>query len=100
MNNSKSDVAMFTLFLIPGIPKDILVYLAGLTPIKPLKFFTIYTTARFPAVFFSAYIGANLKTRNYLPVIIISVLAVVLFVVGLLKKDWLIDKLGHLKKNN
>lgn len=96
INSPKSEIAMFILFLIPGIPKDILVYIAGLTPIKPLKFFLIYTIARSPAIFFSAYIGANLETRNYFPVIIISIIACVLFAVGVIKKNQLINKLDIL----
>ena len=49
INSNKSEITMFLLFLIPGIPKDILTYLAGLTPIKPLRFFIIITIGRLPA---------------------------------------------------
>lgn len=96
INSPRSEIVMFLLFLIPGMPKDILVYISGLTPVKPLRFFLIFITARFPAIFFSAYIGANLETRNYLPAIITSVLACALFAVGLVKQNQLIDRMHDL----
>jgi uncharacterized membrane protein YdjX (TVP38/TMEM64 family) len=91
INSPKSEIAMFVLFLIPGIPKDTLVYIAGLTPIKPFKFLLIAMIARFPGLLGSAYIGANLQERHYLPVWIISAVALVLFVVGIFAKDKVID---------
>ena len=50
MNNPKSEIAMFILFLIPGMPKDFLSYLAGITPVKPMMFFMISGVARIPAL--------------------------------------------------
>jgi len=97
MNNPKSEIAIFILFLIPGIPKDALTYIAGLTPIKPLRFVLICTIARLPGLWGSAYIGANLQKKNYLPVWILSAAALVLFVAGLLLKDKIIDKLHRLR---
>lgn len=95
INNPKSEIAMFVLFLIPGIPKDIIVYIAGLTPIKPNRFFIVFTAARLPAMIGSSYIGANLQERNYLPVIIVSALACILFIAGVILKDKLIIKLNR-----
>jgi uncharacterized membrane protein YdjX (TVP38/TMEM64 family) len=96
VNSPKSEITMFLLFLIPGVPKDILVYLAGLTPIKPAKFFIIFTIARFPGLLASAFVGANFQRRDYLPVIIVSTIACVLFVVGLLAKEQIVHKLHKL----
>ena len=101
MNNSKSEIAMFILFLIPGIPKDILTYIAGLTPVKPLRFFVIITIGRLPALLASSYIGYNTQKGNYLIVIILSAAALVLFSAGILLKDRIIDKvqsMGQAKK--
>ena len=96
MNSDKTEITMFLLFLIPGIPKDILTYLAGLTPIKPLRFFIIITVARFPALMASSYIGYNTQKGNYLVVIILSAAALVLFTAGVLLKDRIISKMQSL----
>lgn len=102
MNSSKSDVAMFLLFLIPGIPKDILTYIAGLTPVKPLKFFAIITIGRLPALFGSSVIGSSTQKGDYLLVVILSVAALILFTAGLLLRDRIITKLHAMtgKKGN
>lgn len=92
-NNKKSEVAMFLLFLIPGIPKDALVYIAGLTPTDPLRFFTIFVLARLPGLLGSAYIGANLEAKHYTVVIIVTIISVILFAAGFLVKDKIFKKM-------
>jgi uncharacterized membrane protein YdjX (TVP38/TMEM64 family) len=87
MENHKSDTVIFLLFLIPGIPKDILVYIAGLSPIKPVRFFILITIARFPALLGSSFIGAYLQKENYIAAIILGVGAAVLFAVGLIFRE-------------
>ncbi|HPT70032.1 MAG TPA: TVP38/TMEM64 family protein [Syntrophomonas sp.] len=93
INSPKAEFAMFILFIIPGIPKDILVYIAGLTPLKALNFFIITMIARFPGILGSAYIGANLENKHYYGVIIVSIVAVVLFLTGFFLKDKLIEQM-------
>ncbi len=90
MNQPKAEVTMFLLFFIPGIPKDILTYLAGITPIKPSQFFLTATLARFPGILASSFVGSNIQQQDYLPVIIVSVIGCLLFLVGFLKKDAII----------
>lgn len=65
-NPQKLEYIMLILFLIPGTPKDILVYLAGLLPIKPLKFILISTFVRFPSVISSTIAGSNLVEGNWI----------------------------------
>jgi uncharacterized membrane protein YdjX (TVP38/TMEM64 family) len=96
MNSNKSEIAMFILFLIPGIPKDVLTYIAGLTPVRPLRFFAAITIGRLPALFASSYIGYYAQQGNYKIVIIVSAIALVLFIAGLLNKDRII---GHLHRH-
>jgi uncharacterized membrane protein YdjX (TVP38/TMEM64 family) len=87
INSQKSEVAIFILFLIPGIPKDILVYVCGVTPINPLKFFAVILIARLPGIIGSSIIGANIFGKNYIAAIILSIAAAILFIIGLLLKD-------------
>lgn len=96
INNDKSEIIMFLLFLIPGAPKDILTYIAGLTPVKPLRFFAAVTVARLPALFASSVIGSNIQGKNYTMAIIVAALAIILFLVGILYKDKILHKLHRL----
>ncbi len=97
INDPKSEIAMFVLFLVPGIPKDSLVYISGLTPIKPLRFFLISMIARFPGLWGSAYIGANLQEKDYLPVWLLSGAALVLFIAGVVNRDRIVGWLHRLR---
>ena len=96
INSPKIEITLFLLFLIPGIPKDILVYLAGFTPIDPWRFFILFTIARFPGLLATSFIGSNIQERDYLPVIIVSIIGCILFVIGLFRKDWIIHKIHSL----
>lgn len=64
-NPKKLEWLFIILFLIPGTPKDLLVYLGGLLPIHPLKFILISTFARFPSVISSTLAGANIAFGNW-----------------------------------
>lgn len=97
ISTPKYEIMIFVLFLIPGIPKDVLVYLAGLTPVGMLRFLAICTIARLPGVLGSAYIGANLHKKEYLVVAIMFGISVVLFIAGVLLRDKVIDRLQRLR---
>lgn len=100
MDNKKFSIFLFIIFIIPGLPKDLFIYAAGLTTIKPLKFFSILFIARFPWLLASVSIGSNIYHQNYLSTVIISVVSVLAFVLGLIYKDKLINKLSTFNKSN
>lgn len=64
-NAGSSFRLMFLLFLIPGTPKDILAYCAGLTDIDLKSFLIIATVARLPSVVTSTIGGSALSDGNY-----------------------------------
>ena len=63
-SESKLKRLVFLLFLIPGTPKDILNYLAGLTPMKVSTFVVITTLARIPSVISSTITGHFAQDGN------------------------------------
>lgn len=77
-NPKKIEMIMFILFLIPGTPKDLLVYVAGLLPIKPLRFIIISTFARFPSVITSTLAGQNLALGDWKKGIILYVVILII----------------------
>ncbi len=91
-NPKKIEWIMLILFLIPGTPKDLLVYIAGLLPIKPLRFILISTFARFPSVISSTIAGENILNGN-LQISVIAyvvtfiIVGVAIFIVNKLDKS-------------
>lgn len=69
-NPKRIDSILFILFFIPGTPKDLFVYLAGLLPIKPVKFLLISTFARFPSIISSTIAGSSLVEGNWTMIIV------------------------------
>lgn len=72
------------LFLIPGTPKDLLTYIAPLTPINAKRFFIISTVGRLPAVLTATFAGAAIYEGNYLFVLLLFAVATGLTLVGIL----------------
>ena len=84
-NPKKIEMIMLILFLLPGTPKDLLVYIAGLLPIKPSRFILISTFARFPSVISSTLAGANIAVGDWklgiiLYAIIVIAVAILAFI--------------------
>lgn len=91
-NPKNIELVMTILFIIPGTPKDLLVYLGGLLPIKPSRFVLISTFARFPSVISSTLVGANILNGNVKMIILIYLItflvaALVIFLVNKFDKN-------------
>ena len=52
--------------------------------------------ARFPGILASSFIGARIQERSYLPVIVVSTVVCVIFIIGILNKGAIIHELNHL----
>lgn len=96
-NPKKIEWIMIILFLIPGTPKDILVYIAGLLPINSLRFIFISTFARFPSIISSTFVGSNLVKGDWKFSIIIYavtfiIVGILIFVINKLDKDKTAEK--------
>ena len=75
--------AVLFLYLIPGIPKDILGYVCGISQIN-FRSFVIYSTlGRLPALIISLYFGEKLNLDNLPVLIVIAVIMTLLFLIGI-----------------
>ena len=91
-NPKKIELIFFILFLLPGTPKDLLTYLAGLLPIKFRRFVVISTIARIPSIVTSTIAGANIAVGDWkkgiiLYGIIVAVVLLFLCIFNILDKD-------------
>ena len=82
------ELVMMILFLIPGTPKDLLVYLGGLLPIKSWRFILISTFARFPSIISSTIVGSKIMDGNVKIIVMVYVATFIL--AGLV--IWLVNK--------
>ena len=85
---------IFILFVIPGIPKDALLYIGALTPVNPLRFILISLVARLPGLIGSAFIGSNIQQKDYTSVIVVTGISLVLVCVGLIFRKKIVSSLN------
>lgn len=82
--DKKLGIVAVLLFLIPGTPKDLLVYFLGVTNIKPWLFFITVTIVRLPSLVTSTIGGNALGLQNYMSAIIVFAIALVISLIGMI----------------
>lgn len=79
-------------FAITGAPKDILVYIGALLPVKPIRFIIISTFFRFPSIISSTIVGEYFSEGNWKISIVIygitfAITMLVLFIIRIFDKE-------------
>ena len=80
----KKDLLFLIIFMIPGTPKDLLCYYAGLTDIRFPVWLVICSLGRLPSIITSTVGGSAIGDKSYLFAVIVFVVTVLISVVGLL----------------
>ena len=94
-NEKKVELMFFILYFIPGTPKDLITYIAGLTKVDFWKFILISSVARIPSIITSTLAGATLQDENYLLSAIIFAITGVISLIGII----IYNKLSKSKSN-
>jgi len=81
-NKRRLTAIVFLIFFIPGTPKDLLTYFAGLTPIRGLSFLFITVIARIPTILSSTMAGASFGNNNILLTVLIYVVTGVFSIIA------------------
>ena len=97
-DNEKVEGILFLLFLIPGTPKDLLSYFAGLTDIPLGRWLLIATVARIPSVVTSTVGGNAIGEENYLFAILVFAGTLAISGLGLLIYNRLSRRKDHSKE--
>ena len=95
LNSKKMYAIVFFLYLIPGIPKDMVSYAAGVSEIKFKPFIIISALGRLPGMIGCLLMGDMMMEENYTGAVIIGVFAVITFALCIIfrkKIHGLLDK--------
>lgn len=84
LNSKKAVILVFLIYLIPGVPKDLCSYVAGLSEMKLKPFLVISLIGRSPGMMGSLLIGRQVEVGGYTSAIIIAVIALILCLLGVL----------------
>ena len=84
LRSRKAIIIVFFIFLIPGVPKDLCNYAAGVSEMKLKPFLAASLLGRTPGMMGSLLIGKNIAASSYISAIVIAVIALVLFALGVI----------------
>lgn len=89
LNSKKAFSILFVLFLIPGLPKDLITYAAGVSEFRFLPYLILSLIGRTPALMGTIMMGSMLNKGSYFGLITLSLLAIILCIILFLKRHQL-----------
>jgi uncharacterized membrane protein YdjX (TVP38/TMEM64 family) len=81
LNSGKALIIILLIYMIPGIPKDLVSYVAGISEIRLRPFLIFSTLGRTPGLLESLLIGYFWAQKNYVGVAIVAIVAVTILAV-------------------
>ena len=89
---------VFVFYLIPGIPKDALAYICGVSNISFRDFFIFSTLGRIPGIFISSFFGQKIYAQDSASLITIGIVMSIVSIVGVFKGEAIIKNIVKKKK--
>lgn len=90
LNSRRAYVIIFLVYLIPGIPKDVTSYIAGISNVKLKPFLLLSTIGRSPGVIESLLFGSFLAHRNYIGIAVLIIVSFIILLLCYMKRDILL----------
>jgi len=98
LNAGSKKMVVFVFYLIPGIPKDALAYICGVSNISFMDFLIYSTLGRIPGVFISSFFGQKLYAGDSTSLITIGIIMAIVSIIGIFKGDAIIKTIVKKKK--
>ncbi len=100
LNSGKGLTAVLLIYLIPGIPKDLVAYVAGISNMRIRPFLIVSTIGRSPGMLGSLLTGYFISSRNYAAIGILAAVVAVILIICFIKRKQLIAMLDDLEKKD
>ena len=97
LNSGRGLLMAFLIYLIPGVPKDLVSYAAGISEMRFRPFVVAATIGRSPAILGSLLVGHFFGKQNYTAIAVLSVIIAVLLIVCFVKREALIGFLDRIE---
>lgn len=91
-NTDNFEAVAFIIFMIPGTPKDLMVYFFGLTKISITHFMLIASVARLPSIVTSTVGGNALGMKNYVFAVVVFAVTLIVSCIGLFIYRFICDR--------
>ena len=100
LNSGRGLLITFFIYLIPGVPKDLVSYAAGISEMRFRPFLLAATIGRSPAMLGSLLVGHFFVKENYTAIIILIVVIVLIMLICFIKRDKLMDFLDMIENKD
>ncbi len=100
LNSGKGLTAVLLIYLIPGVPKDLVAYVAGISDMRLRPFLIVSTIGRSPGMLGSLLIGYFISSRNYAAIGVLAVVTAVILIICFVKRKQLVAMLDDLEKKD
>ena len=97
LNSGRGLLLACLIYLIPGVPKDLVSYAAGISEMRFRPFLLAATVGRSPGMLGSVRIGHFFGRQNYRAMIILSVFVAVLLLICFIRRESLIAFLDKIE---
>ena len=91
----RASIILFLIFLIPGLPDDVVCYVAGLTDVPIKKLIVIFALGRLPAVVGNNIIGTGLSEGNIGLVVGLVAVGAIIFAILYKQQENIMRLLGR-----
>ena len=95
LSSGRGLTIVLLIYLIPGLPKDLLGYVAGISDMDIGLFLFVSTIGRTPPMLASLAFGYFVRQENYVAVAILSVICVIVLIVCLIYRKKIVAKLDR-----
>lgn len=96
LNSKKAYLITFLIYLIPGFPKDIVCYVAGVSEIKFKPFLIISLAGRMPAMAASIVFGSMYMKQDYTGMAIVAFCVGIIFLICLIRHKQIMERVDRL----
>lgn len=97
-NDKKLETLIFLIFLIPGTPKDMLVFFFGLTNISIPKFLVLQFFARIPSIITSTIGGDFLVEGKFMSAVLLFVITGLVSIIGIIIYNVILNRMNKRKQ--
>jgi uncharacterized membrane protein YdjX (TVP38/TMEM64 family) len=87
LNSERAYVIVFLIYLIPGLPKDLVCYVAGVSEMKYKAVLLLSTVGRIPGMCGSLLFGHMFIQENYTGMVVVGVVVVVILILCLIFRE-------------
>ena len=100
LDSGRGLLLAFLIYLIPGIPKDLVSYAAGVSDMRFRPFLLVATMGRIPGMLGSLLLGHFFGRQDYRSMIILAVIVAVILIICYIKREAITGFLDEVEKKD